>query len=372
MRKIGSPALYTARLALSVCLGLLITWNWHQLVQAETVPEKALISGFIGHAQGHSLSCEARSAVDWMAFWGVYATESEFLSRLPVSDNPDVGFVGSPDDLWGNIPPNSYGVHADPVAALIREYGLQAEAKRGASWEDLRHEIAAGRPVIVWVIGQMWRGIPISYTSANGSTTTVARFEHTMVLVGYDPIWVYMIDAFSGQLQTYTVEAFLRSWEVLENMVVLGGQDLPEEDLPASDRVKTDVYIVQRGDFLVALSNRFGINWQDLASANQLSYPYVIYPGQTLVIPRISAQEEVQPEEQPIEPTPSSSVSEPPSVESPSPSLIAPTSVVLLLAEELHGQSHPFYLPIITNNLTISMPATHGMARRIFPKEIKE
>jgi uncharacterized protein YvpB len=122
-----------------------------------------------GVAQSLSLSCEARSAVDWADFWGVSIRERKFLSKLPRSDNPDTGFVGNPSDAWGQIPPHSYGVHAEPVAALLRDYGLQAEARRGMQWDELRSEIAAGRPVIVWVIGQVWRGTPVKYTASDGT-----------------------------------------------------------------------------------------------------------------------------------------------------------------------------------------------------------
>lgn len=126
--------------------------------RAGDLPEKAYIAGVIGHPQTYPLSCEARSAVDWAAYWGVTISEWEFLSSLPVSDNPDEGFVGDPNDPVGSLPPLGYGVHAGPVAALLQKYGFAAEAGRGLSWDDLRSEIAAGRPAIVWVINQMWPG----------------------------------------------------------------------------------------------------------------------------------------------------------------------------------------------------------------------
>jgi uncharacterized protein YvpB len=82
--------------------------------------------------------------------------ETEFLDALPRSDNPESGFVGNPNDSWGYIPPHGYGVHADPVAETLQQFGLEADARRGLGWDDLREEINAGRPVIVWIIGQMW------------------------------------------------------------------------------------------------------------------------------------------------------------------------------------------------------------------------
>src|SRR3972149_3644114 len=101
--------------------------------QESEIPDQAYVSGVAGHAQQYSLSCESRSAADWAAYWGIKIDETEFLNRLPRSDNPDEGFVGYPNDPWGDIPPASYGVHADPVAAPLAAYCVGADpgARRG-------------------------------------------------------------------------------------------------------------------------------------------------------------------------------------------------------------------------------------------------
>jgi uncharacterized protein YvpB len=275
-------------------------------VQADSLPDQAVIRGVVGHAQSYSLSCESRSAVDWAAFWDVDIRERKFLANLPRSDNPDAGFVGRPTDAWGNIPPQSYGVHAAPVAALLREYGLQAESHRGLKWSEARAEIANGRPVIVWVIGQMWRGIPQRYIASGGHKTTVARFEHTMILVGYSPTEVQLVDAYSGETKTFSLRNFLVSWGALGNMAVTG-QATPEEPpaelaipqayLPViidhspggarvdQPRASNKTYIVQRGDFLAGIARRLNVNWRKLADLNDLKPPYILYPGQKLKIP---------------------------------------------------------------------------------------
>ncbi len=249
---------------------------------ASSIPKSAYISGVTGHAQAYTLSCEARSAADWAAFWGVDIGETDFLQGLPGSDNPDRGFVGDPDGVWGSIPPRSYGVYAKPVAARLKEYGLNATARRGLNWDDLRLEIAAGRPVIVWIIGQMWSGTPITYTAKDGKKVTVARFEHTMILVGYDASQVHVVDAYSGLTQTYPLNTFLASWGVLGNMAVVGeGRPAPAQK-QASGK---DSYTVQSGDYLTGLAERFGTTWQELAKLNDISYPYTIYAGQVLKLP---------------------------------------------------------------------------------------
>jgi uncharacterized protein YvpB len=286
--------------------------------RAEPIPDKAHISGVLGYPQRFTLSCEARSAVDWAAYWGVNIREKKFLNNLPRSDNPDTGFVGDPSDEWGNLPPYSYGVHAEPVAEVLRQFGLQAEARRDLSWDDLRAEIAAGRPVIVWVIGQMWRGNPVRYKAQDGNTAQVARFEHTMILLGYTPKRVHVLDAFSGQTQTYPLNTFLASWDTLGRMAVTGEgppvlseiqEELVEPAEPApvlppefnhhaymplvfgpigplqalsSAQEIPYTYTVRPGDYLADIARRYGLTWRQLADLNGIGYPYVIYARQVL------------------------------------------------------------------------------------------
>ncbi|MGH2583037.1 MAG: C39 family peptidase, partial [Anaerolineales bacterium] len=253
--------------------------------QGSALPDQAYISGVIGHPQTYTLSCESRSAVDWAAYWGVDIGETRFLERLPRSDNPNQGFVGNPNDIWGYVPPASYGVHAKPVARLLRDYGLDAHAGNGLSWDELRSEIAAGRPVIVWVIGSIWRGMPREYETRSGEVVRVANNEHTMILIGYDENSVQLVDALTGYTLTHSIENFLTSWSVLGNMAVLGAgsgekQGSGDQETSASQ----DTYTVQRGDTLSKLGTRWDIDWQDLAAWNQINYPYLIFPGQTLIL----------------------------------------------------------------------------------------
>lgn len=180
-----------------------------------------------GHAQTYLLSCESRSAVDWAAYWGVAIKERKFLNNLPRSDNPDEGFVGQPNGVWGNIPPLSYGVHAEPVAGLLREFGLDAQARSDMAWEELQAEIVAGRPVIVWVVGQMWPGAQVNYIAADGQVARVAPFEHTMILVAYTRKTVKAVDAYTGRTLSFAKSTFLKSWNTLGRMAVVMAEPEP-------------------------------------------------------------------------------------------------------------------------------------------------
>jgi uncharacterized protein YvpB len=184
-----------------------------------SLPSEAYIDGFYGNAQWFNLDCEARSAVDLAAYYGIDINEMEFLERLPRSDNPEKGFVGDYRDSKGQIPPSSYGVHAGPVADLLRDFGLQVEAKKGLTWKRIRKEISAGRPVIAWVINNTLPGYAVEYTSSDGETNLVASFEHTVIIIGYDQNYVTIQDG--GSVYQRTISQFLDSWGVLGNMAIL-------------------------------------------------------------------------------------------------------------------------------------------------------
>ena len=45
------------------------------------------------------------------------------------------------------------------------------------------------------------------------------------------------------------------------------------------------VHTVRAGETLFILALRYGVVWTDIATANEIEAPYVIFPGQQLVIP---------------------------------------------------------------------------------------
>ncbi|MFQ6099612.1 MAG: C39 family peptidase [Anaerolineae bacterium] len=191
-----------------------------QAAHADEPPPSAFVEGVAGHPQEHNLSCESRSATDLAAFWGVEFTESDFFRRLPKSDNPQRGFLGNVDLPPGSMPPAGYGVYVGPVAATLRSFGLDAQARREWSLDDLRAELAAGRPVIVWATYDMRLPGVETWVSSDGATSVVVKWQHTFVAVGYDEGGVYLIDAYDAGTKYFSYETFDAAWAQLERMTV--------------------------------------------------------------------------------------------------------------------------------------------------------
>jgi uncharacterized protein YvpB len=281
------------------------------VIAQSSPPEEAYVSGLIGYRQAYSLSCEARAAVDFATYFGIYLSENQVIDALPTSDDPEIGFVGNINGEWGSIPPYDYGVHSQPIASVLNDFGIPSRAQKYLDWTTLQWEIASGRPVIVWVIGEMWQGTPITYVTEAGKSVVVAHYEHAMILKGYDGDIIYAIDTYTGTEKIYYLQSFLASWAVLENQAVLA--DLPDPTptftptltptatltptptltptlTPTPNPTATSTptptpithVVVKVGDYLVGIAVRFNLTWQELTAMNGLKYPYFIYPGNVL------------------------------------------------------------------------------------------
>ena len=168
--------------------------------------------------QYFALGCEASAAVDLAEYYDVLIYQYNFQHELPLSDNPDLGFVGDAKGPWGQVPPYAYGVHAAPVAELLQKYGLNVEGGKGYSLDQIKVKIASGHPVIAWVIGNMVGGVPAEYIDKEGNKTIVAAYEHVVIITGYDQDSIRYVN--NGRFFTVPNEVFLNSWGVLENMAV--------------------------------------------------------------------------------------------------------------------------------------------------------
>ncbi len=183
-------------------------------------PESHYILGISGHKQAYPLSCEASAASDWANFFGVSIYESSIQFALPSSDNPDYGFVGQVlTDVWGQIPPYAYGVHAGPIADVLTEKGLAAKAVVNYSLEEVKQKLSENKPIIVWVIGNMEYSEPSEFIDSEGRSVTVAPYEHVVILTGYSESHVRYMN--NGKFYDTPNEVFLMSWGVLGNMAVI-------------------------------------------------------------------------------------------------------------------------------------------------------
>ena len=198
------------------------------------IPSQVRLEGIPIGKQARKLSCELQTASDLAWFYGVpYSWEELFLHvGHDPGGNPHVGFAGrSLNDSPGQLYPYGYGVYAEPIAAALRELGLDARVHYNESRGWLQERIAAGHPVMIWAVGGM-RVAPIEeWIAADGTVVRAVRLEHTFLVVGYDPGGVWVHDPWDAKERFYSWEQFEASWDLLERMsVTLQGRlrEIPE------------------------------------------------------------------------------------------------------------------------------------------------
>jgi uncharacterized protein YvpB len=182
--------------------------------------DSAWIDGFVGYPQQYPLSCEIRSATDVANFWGRPTTEDQLIALLPHSDDPNLGFVGDINAPAGSLPPVGYGVYAAPIAQVLRRWGLDARAHYGFTLDQLKRELQAGRPVIIWGTYEMRQSPLIPFTTARGVGVLIVQWEHTYVAVGYDSGGVYLVDAYDASQRYFDYTTFSQGWSQLVQMAV--------------------------------------------------------------------------------------------------------------------------------------------------------
>lgn len=174
------------------------------------ISDEYYIRNIWGHRQFFRIRLRSFCITGLGSFLGWDINEFQFQFELPVSDNPDLGFVGSVYDPWGQAPPYSYGVHAAPVAeVLLSKYGIPAKDAKGLNLTDIKRKIASGQPVIAWVIGNCVGGIPHEYTDKQGNIVIVVAYEHVVIVTGYNITHIcYM---YNGRFYDIPNEYFLNS-----------------------------------------------------------------------------------------------------------------------------------------------------------------
>lgn len=183
------------------------------------LPGAAQLLPIAGIALTTNLGSEANSAAIWAGYLGTTIDPFDFQSKLPLSDNPEKGFVGVVTGVWGRTPPYDYGVHAAPVADLLGRYGVNARAIYGMTYDDLRAELSSGRPVIAWVVGQVGLGGSTTYRTREGDDIVVAPYERAVVVIGYDRQTVKFLDG--DEFYDRPIGVFQRSWGALRNMAIV-------------------------------------------------------------------------------------------------------------------------------------------------------
>ncbi|WP_346916443.1 GH25 family lysozyme [Clostridium sp.] len=71
----------------------------------------------------------------------------------------------------------------------------------------------------------------------------------------------------------------------LNEGIILSGQSIPQNPGIDNNRKDSKYYIVQSGDTLSRIAEKYSTTYQELAANNGISNPNLIYPGQKIILP---------------------------------------------------------------------------------------
>jgi uncharacterized protein YvpB len=175
------------------------------------------------HRQEHRLSCEAATLTMVLRSKGVDVQESDLQGAMPVlpmDGDPNQGFVGNVDGIQHLT---GYGIHADGLATVARQYRPTASFAN-ANLNYLIDRLNDGNPVIVW--GSVYRKpADRSWTTPDGIFVQAVRGEHTFVVRGYAgpsdaPTHIFTFDPLYGQ-RIFRTQDFLDLWQTMNNSGVV-------------------------------------------------------------------------------------------------------------------------------------------------------
>lgn len=184
-----------------------------QAVTAQTGP--LVIPAVPVFRQQHSLTCESSAAS--MATRG-QIVESQLMSVMPRSANPNLGFRGNPDGLQGTKLVD-YGVYAAPLQQALARYGYASSLISYGFDRDIKSFINRGWPVVAWITYALQKATP-RLVMHRGVQFVLVPHEHAITIVGYDDRTIIGNDPATGQRVRYFWGDFNRAWGYFGNMAL--------------------------------------------------------------------------------------------------------------------------------------------------------
>lgn len=175
--------------------------------------------------------CEVTSVTMMLNYAGISVTKMELFEHVRKDTDPLVrhnrniqnwgdptdGFVG---DMTGKSA--GYAVFDKPIEELVNNY-LPGKAVNltGTDFSKVLEHVGKGYPAVVWTTGDY--KMPDRWESwKHGQETIKTPLDlHAVVLVGYDPGFVYINDPLSGKKQVkVNKKQFIATWQAMQSRAV--------------------------------------------------------------------------------------------------------------------------------------------------------
>jgi uncharacterized protein YvpB len=184
--------------------------------------------------QDKPLDCEAASLQIALAVAGYSVSQDAIFNSLPqdarpaiVSNgaalrwgDPNAAFVGNVYGAEANF--TGYGVYQAPIVNMAAAYGAWADGHNGWTVPAIEYQIRQGNAVIVWLNANFTATGVRYWTAWDGTSIPYTTYEHTVVVVGFDPgaHTVTVVDVATGTRRTFSEASFASLMTTFNGMAV--------------------------------------------------------------------------------------------------------------------------------------------------------
>lgn len=171
--------------------------------------------------------CEVTSLAMLLQYAGIHIDKMELANQMPIDNdpiqrtqtgdithwgNPNHGFVG---DVSGKRA--GYAIFVSPLQDLMEQYLPNRTVNlTGKEFNQTLSHVQNKKPVIIWTTGDFKAPDRWEAWKHKGDIIKTPLDLHVVVLVGYEPNYLYVNDPLTGKkAQRIEMKAFLDSWEAL-------------------------------------------------------------------------------------------------------------------------------------------------------------
>ncbi len=213
--------------------------------------------------------CEATSLTETLNYLGFDVDKVTIADEfMPIDYN---GYVLMNEAYIGDPRTDGFGCNANVIVQTADMYFASVDSPcygvdlTGTEYSDLWYQIAAGRPVIVWVTIGMRVSYPeYVWTAGNGQDFIFDWYQHCITLYGYDLDQgiVYAADPLVGNT-TYPIETFAKIYEIMGKQAVVIAGDASSAGHHTTTEAEKSVTMHTRKQYLEEEAAKQGLTEQE-------------------------------------------------------------------------------------------------------------
>ncbi|MBQ9898019.1 MAG: C39 family peptidase, partial [Ruminococcus sp.] len=222
------------------------------------LPASSVLDGFETVLQKPEFptGCEVTSLTETLNYLGFGVDKVTLADEfMPIDYN---GYVLMNEAYIGDPRTDGFGCNANVIVQTADMYFASVDSPccgvdlTGTEYSDLWYQIAAGRPVIVWVTIDMRVSYPeYVWTAGNGEDFIFDWYQHCITLYGYDldEGIVYAADPLVGNT-TYPIETFAQIYDIMGKQAVVIAGDASSEGHHTTTEAEKSVTMHTRKQYL--------------------------------------------------------------------------------------------------------------------------